>query len=531
MDQSLGKKKDLIFFLSFALILCSLYSIVYFSNYGNWFIHPHQFEVHLPKLLADSYHFQPSALLNIFKQFDVQESRPRFLGYLLIQLNLYTRIYAYNWLVLFPPFSWDWLLTITVGPILLYRLMIYATKDVVSSLTTVLLYTTSIGFLCEFGMPLIPSKPLSNLAIIVILFLVQRLNADKRTNDLIATNEIRYSTLIGISVTLLIGLFLDEVVIFGFIVILICCREFFYRAINSVDRNYKNTIAIITSMAIPLLIFIVFTIWVIPEIAYKLYGYRFDFLSSVLVNDEARASGKSFFAGKTYGFGWDSLLANFDSLIGLSLLPINLVGSYQHPSGSGVITGIKPNIIISLIIATTLIIAYRSSSVGKNQNSKFTRDAIYCGIFFVLFISILSGRHVPYISGYIYGSPIGIITSIVVGGWMSHIKNERSKLCACFFVIYMALIQLYNFNIINQSWIKFHNQTWISRDHGDALSLSRDRYKTNRVELNEIWNAWRLNDLNQYLDSHHISSAAAFIVYELRQFDLMKKRSTDQNEN
>ena len=515
----------LLFILVIALFLAVAYNVYYFSDYGNWFIHPHQFEIHLPMLLSGSYEFQPSDLFKIFQQFDPAENRPRFVAYLIILVNLYTRMYTYEWGVLFPPFSWDWIITLTVGPWLIYKIVQKVSKDVAASIAAVLIYITSIGYLSAFAMPLMPSKPLTNIAILSVIFLTQKLKEETDYRLSIYAEKNNRIWIFLLSFILLVGLFLDEVPIFAFLIPFIYGFRLFIPKNILTIKGIKELLLLSIPLITPLIIFLFITIWLIPEVTSRLYGYKFDFLSSVMVNSAAKSAGRSFFSGQLYGFGLESLIGNFNSLIDLSILPFRSEELERHKSGGGVVTGVIATPIVYM--ATILFIGFMAiiAISKKNEVTKFLGQTLLCLILFTIFISLLSGRHVPFISGYVYGSAACIFFSLAIGVGYSLVKDGFMKSIATIYVIMIAVIQLHNFNNINQSWIELHNDGWARKSYESILPIKAGNFKTSDSELNAIWNAWQKGELNQYLDTHQISSGAVFLILELRQVEKIRAKS------
>jgi hypothetical protein len=99
------------------------YLVLYFANYNHWFVHPHQFEIHLPLLMEGGPEFHLRDFGKIFQLFDPSENRPRFLAYAIILVNLHLRMWLYDWFVLFPPVSVGWVFELLIGPLLLYRFL------------------------------------------------------------------------------------------------------------------------------------------------------------------------------------------------------------------------------------------------------------------------------------------------------------------------------------------------------------------------------------------------------------------------
>ncbi len=519
MKNWLLSDKLLVAFFATCLVAATTYLVVYFADYGNWFIHPHQFEIHLPMLMSAGPDFHLSSFAKIFQQFDPNENRPRFLAYSIILLNLHLRMWAYEWFVLYPPISIGWVFELLIGPWFLYLMLINFTKDRLAALAGLLVYITSIGFLSGFAMPLMPSKPLTNVVFILALFILTKINAKATQGQFFheVAGQPRWSFVFG--AVLLAGLFLDEVPIFAFILPLIFFPSlFFHRSLRALD-SFKGFTRSTVLFAHTFIIFVVVVVAIVPTITKALYGYRFNFFGSALVNEAAAAAGKTFFSGPLYGFSINSLWSNFISLIGLSLTPFDIAPLFMHPSGGGVVTGISTTgPVITMTVAAFIVLTILAYS-NRNEQGKHLRRAIFATLLFILFMSLLSGRHVPFISGYVYGSGICVFVALLTGLGLSLCKKPPVRYLAAFCIVAIASIQIHNFRAINASWVELHNEGWLRKSYEKQLPIALDGRPTTREELSEIWSAWHAGHLNSYLSNHDISSGAVFLIFELRHLD------------
>src|SRR5262249_1951906 len=102
-------------------------------------------------------------LVNALPPRGTGESRPRWLTFLVVELDQKIRLWLYNWMPVHPTFSpVAWLLLMGVTPVCLYRLLMNVTRDRAASLGGLAVYLSSLGFLSAFTMLFLPGKSLTN---------------------------------------------------------------------------------------------------------------------------------------------------------------------------------------------------------------------------------------------------------------------------------------------------------------------------------------------------------------------------------
>ena len=492
--------------------------ISYFADYGHWFIHPHQFEIHLPRLLAGGPQISLRSFLNIFQQFDPTESRPRFLAYAIIWANLHMRMWLYEWFVLYPPFSIGWILEALVGPFLFFRLVRNMSGDRAAAWIALIVYITSIGFLSGFAMPLMPSKPLTNVVFIATLWLLSEAKLRATPGQMFHEVPGARWLMRALGGVLLAGLFLDEVPFFAFLLPFLFYPELFFPSSLS-QVQIRRTAETWLPLAIPPVLFLLLVVVVAPVISQKMFGYRFDYIGSVFVNREAAETGKTFLSGKMYGFGLESLVSNFVSLTASALVPWQAAPLVAHPSGGGVVTGMTVNLASVLAAVVALGGAAVIGILGRERLHSYLLRSLGALVLFILFMSVLSGRHVPFITGYVYACSLAVFLAMIAGLAFASVSGGAAKVAAIGVALWMGGVQLTNFDAINKNWITVHNEGWVKREYEKSLPIARDGRATTRRELRDIWTAWKKGDLEGYLKSSPISSGAVFLVFELRYLD------------
>src|SRR5262249_43793056 len=386
-----------------------------------------------------------------------------------------------------PPFSLGWIFELIAGPCLLYLLLMNLTKDRVAALAGLLVYMTSIGFLSGFAMPLIPGKPLTNVIFLATLYVLSLAKTRARPGELF--HEIAGGPVLAASLgaILLAGLFLDEVPLFAFLLPFLFFPELFFPRTLSRPGLIKAAFAAAPLGAVAL-IFLFIVVVIVPHVTESLYGYRFNFLGAVLVNNSIIAShasesvygdrfnfymavlsNNSIVSAIIEGRYTESLLANFFSFFGLLTVPCTLAPLLRHPSGEGVVTGQEANwIVVSVTLAVCAAFVWLTYTRSSSQ-TVYLRRTMLATLLFVLFMSAVAQWHVPFISGYVYGCAIAVFLSLLAGLAMALMQSVWSRRLMVGLIVAVALIQLYNFNAINRSWIEFHNEGFTRSNYEKQL--------------------------------------------------------------
>lgn len=269
----------------------------------------------------------------------------------------------------------------------------------------------------------------------------------------------------------------------------------------------------------PFIVFILLVIFIVPLITKAFYGYQFDYLGTLLTTGKFASTGKSFFASPSGSFGWESLWGNLTTLLGLSLMPWQISHFTSHP-GSGVYTGLAMTwpllATLAIIFGGIIVLAFR---LGGQKGIYLRRLLVGAGLF-ILFISILHGRHVPRITGYYYGGPWAIFVASFVGICFAAMKRlgHGATLLAIGMVAWICAIQIYNFIPINRSYISVYNALGYD-NHQSEFHIEKEMPLTKK-EVETIWSFWKKGKLQDYLDKNKISPGSLFLVYELRWLDL-----------
>jgi len=500
--------------LASSVVLAGIGLVYYISDYRTAFVHPHRFDNHVDMLLGNRPGFGWRDFVVPFQEFAPGEYRPRFLTYFLMLVDLRLRMAAYEFFVPAPGASISWVFEMTVTPYLLYRLVGNLTGVRMASVSTVALYLSSIGFLSGVSMYFTPGKPLANTTLAAILFWMSEIER-RRPGALFLESQLRerwYVLLVAF-----VGLFLDEMPIAIFMLVPVCFPSLFAKQGLSKALIARN----VGFFLLPALAFLAFVLIVVPLLTQFFYGYRFDYLSSLLGIGKGAAGAKSFYEGPYGRFGVSNLFHNFSSLFGLSLTPEWIAPLTRHPSAGGVISG-QATTVAKVAIFAIVAVALARLARGP-QAANLRRYALACMVF-VVFISLVSGRHVPFITGYYYGSawavPFSVFAGLSVG--MAYKIGARACMIAAAAVLMIVTTQLQNYASINRAYRDVHNEGMVRHAYKEKLRLAAQG-GTTRSELNAIWSAWKRGELATYLSANSVTPGAVFLIVELQWLERARK--------
>ena len=481
-------------------------------------MHQHCLDVHLDFLIPDGIGFSWNDWIKPFAHIDGAEDRPRFLAYLIALVDYRLRFIAYDRFVMFPTFSIGWILTLGVGPWLLFRTARNLGLSVEGAMTALILYAASTGFLFDFCMMLFPAKALTNVVFIASMYLVSRLQMERKEDELLC--EIRSPLKAVLFFVIFAGLFLDEGPLFLFVALPVLFRELFILPsfkTSDIQRMIKNGLWFLS----PFLVFLFLVVFIVPVITQHYFSYRFDYLGTLLAaKKEQMEIGKTFFGRDGEGFGPASLFDNFMTLFGTSLVPWQISPYILHKPTAGVVSSQAHNAaqisILFLAFAGMAMMMRKSSGENKTRLKRFAAvTALY-----ILFMSAIIGRHIMFITGYYYGCTFGLFFAMLAAFGLEELQRSgrRFVLLSVALVSLIAVIQLDNFALINRSWVYFHTEVWTKNGFKHLFPIADEKLVT-RGELKEIWTAWKEKRIVPYLREHPASSGAVFLLVELRHRD------------
>ena len=491
----------------FILIIFNIINIIVFP--GNNFIHPHVFE-NIGPMLLDKNGNVYEELINIFKEPAPGEFRPRFITYAIALFDLRFKYFLYSFLSFTPiNFSFAWIFTLVIGPVFLYKAIKNITSDQFIGLCAVIIYMTSIGFLSGFGMYFMEGKPLSNVIFIMVFYYATQINNDLPNKALYFDSKgcAKWLT----SLVLLIGLFIDEIPIFAFLIPIILFPERFFDK-NALARSAVNMLLFI----LPALIFLVVVIILVPIITEHAFGYRFDYIGSLFAKGDAAAGAKSFYQGPYGIFGWKNIAINFSTLFGINLLPWQIVPLIKDPAVGGVISDQSNGVVKWLILAPLAYMVVRGMKKARGNNFiPLAIKSAYLCIAYIVFSSLLAGRHVPFITGYYYACAWPVLFTILISSLILVYKKTGllGSKTILISVLAISIIQVNNFYAINESWVSLHNNRMVYPNYKNKYNLTTE--SASIEGLNLILSAWKEDRLDNFLHTSNISSGEVYLVCDL----------------
>jgi hypothetical protein len=498
----------------------------FFVDYGLSFVHLHRFEHHLRTLVTETVALERRDFIKIFQEFG-EEYRSRFLNYAVVLLDLKLRLAFYELGVLHPTFSVAWI-ALGISVLLVYRLAAALTGDRPAALLGTCVYVTTTGFLSVITMSLMPGKPLSSFAIICGLSLMSRLAHLAQPGRLV--HETAGATKYGLWGLMFTALLLDEVPMFMIVALPLLFSELFLGKSDKTPRK-RDIARAALFYSVPVCAFLVFVLILVPLITRHYHNYSFDYLSTLIGYGPRAGGAKSLFEGPYGGFTLGTLLTNFGTLFGLSLIPWQLSPLVSHQGTSGILnsqaTSWQQLAILLPVLSAIVWLAFRS----PGQTGRYFRLMIIVVALSVLFESLLNARHVPYISGYYYGSAFSGLFALLVAFSLAALNRvaPRWRAVSAMLALAVVIVQIDNFYPINESWIYVHNEMMDRPRHRDAIILTTDERRVTAAELSSIWQAWRRGELDHHLRSHPASTGAIFMIVELRWLDHLRRVSATKS--
>lgn len=503
----------------FALSVVTLSNLLFIILvYKNLFVHPHFFDDILPLYTKDGLGFQWSDLLTPFQSMSPIEFRPRFLAYGIEGLDIRLRFILYKFVPVHPTMSVAWILEILVGPLCLYGLVVNLTESRSAAIVATSIYLTSVGFLSGIAMLILPGKALAGVALILVMYLASELLRRKTDDQLLFYVNARHKYVLLI--ILFLGLFLDEMPLFAFVLLPIVFAELFVPARPTRNDLYRSAINL-GIFSTPIVLFLGFVLVVAPLITMHFFNYKFQYVDSILNIGQLR--GKSLLEGPYGSFGLGVVYGNVMSLFGTSIVPYQISPMVPFELSSNFVRQANnmPKIVIMLVFGCVLgVVAWNSPREGS---ARVRRILLATGLF-IVFHSLVSIRHIPVTNGYYYGAAFAVFFALISGvGWAEISKRgEVAKILCSVAILLVCLVQIGNFSTINRSWSGFHNKwaadAYVRRHQSSNVRIAQDG-PLSRKEVRTIWHAWKAGGLASYLKEHSVSSSALYLLVELEHID------------
>jgi hypothetical protein len=522
-----------------ALVIAIGHFLYIIGDYRNLFVHPDYHQSILRQSTNGGLGFGVQDLINSFQLRSENEFRPRWLAYFIQAIDQKVRLFLYDYMPVHPTVQpLAWLLQLVVAPFCLYRLLKNLTADRLAGLAGVAVYLSSIGFLSGFTMALLQGKTLSNVVFLIALYAASVAARRLQSDQLLIESPGISKFLLWLA--LFVGLFVDEMPIAAFAIVPLVFWSHFLPAWSGTTRPWRARIAAFFSNGIvfmlPFVVFVVIAVVVAPIMTRYFWGYDFDYLGDTLHLGGNTRSGTSLTDGPNGSLTLGLVFENLTTLFGLSLVPWWISPLTQSRFGEypgGQVTNLPKIAILLLFFGFAGVAAWRThGSLGRSLQGLLIAIAL-----FIFFLSILSIRHIPIVTGYYYGAGFAALFALLIGMLFkgSTLMLPNARPFAALAVVAIVAIQIINFAPINDGWVFMHNE------RGMRVLVARMRPGLQKrlpltppkdlsaSELNSIWTAWKRDRMDDYLKDNKVSPAAIYEVFELRELDRLRDRDRDRD--
>jgi hypothetical protein len=503
--------------LLIAGVLSLAFLLRLFLVYDDSFVHPDFYRYILQETLRNGLPIQWHDVVNSLQLRSPGEFRPRFFAYLIQAIDQKLRLFSYDDVLIPPTFSpISWVLELLVGPYFLFRALVNLTATRRAAVAATVVYLSTTGFLSGVTMVLLQGKNLSNVVLILCIYLASDI-AKKTAGEqyLYRAPGIQKYLLLGV---MFLGLFLDEMPIFAFVAIpALFPQLFFPRGLR--NPEWREWLLNGLFFCLPALLFVAVVLFVVPQITQKYFGFRFDYLGNTLLLGENKRGAKSLLEGPYARFSWDLVYQNAMTLFGFAAVPSQISPFIQSDHGAYPGTQVA-NAAKWVFVFGTLATATALATYGRPPARYYLRTMPIVFVGFFVFLTLLLIRHIPIATGYYYGAIYAVLFAVFVGLCYGALDTASPVLraMAAAGVLFLVVIGASNFSQVNRGWIVTHNETLVRGSFQSIVQLSEPR-RLRRSELLEIWHAWKDGNLTGYLDITPISTGAVYLVAELQALD------------
>jgi hypothetical protein len=505
--------------LSIAGVVSSAFLLRLFLVYDDSFVHPDFYRYILQETLRNGLPIQWDDLANSLQLRSPGEFRPRFLAYLIQAIDQKLRLFSYDHVLIPPTFSpISWALELLIGPYFLFRSVVNLTASRRAAVAATVVYLSTTGFLSGITMVLLQGKNLSNVILILSIYLVSDIARKNGVQPLYRAPGVQKYLLLGV---LFLGLFLDEMPIFAFAAIpALFPKLFIPRGLR--NPEWRELLLNGLFFFLPALLFLVVVVFVVPELTQRYFGFRFDYLGNTLLVDENTRGAKSLLEGPYAKFSWDLVYQNAMTLFGFAAVPSQISPFIQSDHGSYPGTQVV-NAAKWIFVVGTLSMMVALASYGRSPARYYLKTIPLVFVGFYVFLTLLLIRHIPIATGYYYGAIYAVLFAVFVGlcyGAIDAASSVRRAIAATV-VLFLVVVGASNFSKVNRGWIVTHNETLVRGSFQAIVQLAEPR-KLKRSELLDIWHAWKQGNLTSYLDTTPISTGAVYLVAELQALDKVR---------
>ena len=437
--------------------------ILILTNYANCYQEAESVITFTPATLKHGTKFTLHDFINIFNVWGLDNgwNRPRFLSYSAYILAIKSRILLWNFMTPHPTLSVTWILTLFLAPWIFYKYLKLILKEKTASLAGVAVYISSCGYLFSGTMLMHPGKPLLNVVVIGILYLLAKNHPPKSSNKI--NPAFNTSIILGIIPLLTASLFLDEMATFCFVLLIVWSIRFFlpYRF---TFQNIKTCIQNILIYCLPAVILLLMVLVVTPYVAQHAFGKSYDFFGCISKNAHVSQVNAQLFS-------WNTL-----TLFSACLLPwqmLHLRVPVPEPTTGVNYAGIQ--IFYTLCLLCVSYLFWKT----REYRSLLLKVILLIGLF-ILLQSLNISFHIQkiVISGYYYGAPFSILFAALIAIIVAILNKEipGGKWLSRILLSYIVIIQFVNFLMINISW-KTHS------DWKATVGVPKEKLDTPRGQI------------------------------------------------
>ena len=486
----------------------------YFCQDEHVVVHIEWYRDNLPPLTYGRWGFGTEELIKQFQNFGGQvEFRPRFLTYFFLTLDYYLRFFLYQYdrvptgLSILYAFE-------AISVMLLYKTVMNMTRHKVAAQLGVALYVTSLGFTSGLSFMFMPGKPMTNVIFIAVAYFASVMwRRDTRKLFVEHTAGIQLAILL----TMFIGFNFDEGTFFAPLIPPLLFPALFLRPARAPGDAKRNLLNLLVYFS-PVALFFLFILLAVPVITQATYGYKFDFISTVLGSYDPRMHASGY--GLAGRFTLTTLYENFVALMGTSFIPT----WFDGPSGAEFGSPARGLWLASVVVGMSLVPLLTANPL----RGLAYRSLILTGLF-ILFIALLSGRHAPVVDGYYYGSAIAVFASLALA-LVCHTACLRGSMVRCAAIVLAALpiaIQI-DHSVDRAAHIQNEYDAMAVDWYGKNADDVQHQFGTidphsgvSQRELDWIWGIWKDGKFDE-LRTTSIAPGSLYLVAELRRFDQLR---------
>lgn len=551
MEQKTIKKESSKIPNLILLVAIMLGAYRFFRPDMSW-VHPHYYYDILPQSLANGSQIKFRDLIDIFQPRQDFEVRSRFLNYLILSWDQKIRIFIHG--NFFIPSNFLPIITSLniLSCFMFYKIVLnlFEKKNLAKIGTAI--YIVSIGFYSLIGNVYMAAKPVSSFLVIYSMLVATEYIKDKiSSKKFILIN----------SILICLGLFTDEIMLIVIINYLFLFFTFYLKrqnytptidhkippkvkkalGIRKPDTNYdfqvfKKIRVIFASFFASIAIWAMAITFLVPMLTKKYFGWDFPFwqFNLNLKNDINFGGGYPEGTQTNLLFIMKSGLDNFFNILTYQFLPIGLFRTGESPDlaygqPNSLYRYGNPNMAGWLLVAIVILYLLYLLLYKRKKDLLYSFGILTLSI---LFFSVLQIKHVPKISGYVYGAAISIYFTLFIVILIDKLSSKKDNNFGVYLLTLIIIFtQFVNGNEFNSRWDIFH-RSWSSTAISNINALpSSDlaRGIKTSIEINpkmfedfNIWYHYKNNSLETYLINREISLKGATLVLELRLGDYSK---------